>query len=296
VNEDAPLQPLQHETRLDDGLPMAWFEWPAAPAMVGAPTILLVHATGFHARCWDAVVERLGGPRVVAVDMRGHGRTGKTGPVAWDRFGDDLTSFVRATGLEGAVGVGHSMGGFCVTYAAAFEPEAFSRLVLVDPVILPPEAYAARAQWIDGDEHPTARRRDRWSAWQEMYERFEDRMPFASWEKRVLEDYCRHGVLPAADGEGFVLACPPRIEASIYIGSAGRDIHDLVEQVEVPVTVLRAKSRSENRDPMDFSSSPTWVHLAERFPDARDVHLADRSHFVPMEAPQLTAEFILGTR
>lgn len=296
MSDDAPASPLQHETRLDDGLRMAWFEWPAAPARVGAPTILLVHATGFHARCWDAVVERLDGHRVVAVEMRGHGRSEKTDPVPWDRFGEDLASFVRAEGLEDAVGVGHSMGGYCVTCAAATVPGAFSRLVLVDPVILPPEAYRARAQWMDGDEHPTAKRRDAWRDWEEMYARFEDRMPFAAWEPRVLRDYCRHGVLPAPAGEGFVLACPPRIEASIYVGSAGRDIYALVEQVDVPVTVLRARNRAEDRDVMDFSASPTWPHLAERFPDARDVHLADRSHFIPMEDPALTAEFILGTR
>ena len=41
--------------------------------------------------------------------------------------------------------------------------------------------------------------------------------------RAVLEDYCRFGLLPAADGQGFVLACPPAIEASIYTGSAGAD-------------------------------------------------------------------------
>jgi pimeloyl-ACP methyl ester carboxylesterase len=288
--------PQDHVITLDCGLRMAWYEWPADAAHVDAATILLVHATGFHARCWDAVVEGLEGHRVVAVDMRGHGRTENTEPVPWDRFGEDLVEFVRALGLEGAVGVGHSMGGYCVTYAAATVPGAFSRLVLVDPVILPPEAYAERAQWIEGEEHPTAKRRDRWADWQEMYRRFEDRMPFAAWEKRVLEDYCRHGVrLDEATGD-WVLACPPRIEASIYLGSAGRDIYELVERVSQPVTVLRAKARAADRDVMDFSSSPTWPQLAERFPDARDVHLADHSHFIPMEDPALTADYVLGRR
>lgn len=289
-------EPREHLTRLDSGLHMAWVEWPAEGEGVAAPTILLVHATGFHARCWDAVAERLGGHRVIAVDMRGHGRTEKTEPVSWDRFGTDLVEFVQALGLEGAIGVGHSMGGFCVTWAAAMVPSAFSRLVLVDPVILPPEAYAERAQWVDGEAHPTAKRRNRWTDWREMYERFADRMPFAAWEKRVLEDYCRHGVQRDEAGGDWVLACPPRIEASIYVGSAGRDIYELVARVEQPVTVLRAKARSTDRDVMDFSSSPTWPQLAERFPNARDVHLADHSHFIPMEDPALTAEFVLDQR
>lgn len=288
--------PLEHELVLASGLRMAWYEWPADPRQAAEPAILLVHATGFHARCWDAVVEQLEGRRVIAVDMRGHGRTENTEPVPWDRFGEDLVEFVRALELRGTVGVGHSMGGFCVTWAAAAVPEAFSRLVLLDPVILPPEAYQERAQWVEGEAHPTAKRRNHWADWQEMYARFEDRMPFAAWEKRVLEDYCRYGVLPDEATGGHVLACPPHIEASIYLGSAGRDIYELVARVAQPVTVLRAKARSADRDVMDFSSSPTFPQLAERFPDARDVHLAERSHFIPMEAPALTADYVLARR
>ena len=290
------LDPREHSITLANGLRMAWFEWPAAAAQAQAPTILLVHATGFHARCWDAVVEGLEGRHVIAVDLRGHGRTEKTDPVPWDRFGEDLAEFVRALGLRGAVGVGHSMGGYCVTFAAALVPEAFSRLLLVDPVILPPEAYAERTVAGAPEEHPTSKRRNHWQGWREMYERFADRMPFAAWDPRVLEDYCRFGVVRDETAGGFVLACPPRIEASIYLASAARDIHELVERVPLPVTVLRARPRTGDREGMDFSASPTWPDLAARFPDGRDVQLPERSHFIPMEDPALTAEFVLGRR
>ena len=52
--------------------------------------VLLVHATGFHARCWDQVGAFAGGLTVFAVDMRGHGRSANQGPFTWQRFGDDL--------------------------------------------------------------------------------------------------------------------------------------------------------------------------------------------------------------
>jgi pimeloyl-ACP methyl ester carboxylesterase len=35
--------------------------------------ILLLHATGFHSRCWNQVVEHLPGQHVFAVDLRFHG-------------------------------------------------------------------------------------------------------------------------------------------------------------------------------------------------------------------------------
>ena len=43
-------------------------------------TLLLVHATGFHARCWDQVIAHLPSDwNIVSVDMRGHGDPEKRG-------------------------------------------------------------------------------------------------------------------------------------------------------------------------------------------------------------------------
>ena len=54
-----------------------------------------------------------------------------------------------------------------------------------------------------------------------MFERFHKRPPFDLWQPQVLRDYCEYGLLP--DGDGFVLACPPEIEASIYQHSNAPD-------------------------------------------------------------------------
>jgi hypothetical protein len=44
---------------------------------------------------------------------------------------------------------------------------------------------------------------------------------------------------------------------------------------------------------MDFSSSPTWPGLVGEFSNARDIHLAEFTHFLPMEIPERIAGFIL---
>jgi hypothetical protein len=127
-----------------------------------------------------------------------------------------------------------------------------------------------------------------------MYERFADRFPFSAWQPEVLEDYCRWGVLPAPDGDGYELACPPVVEASIYMGNAGTDVHTLVPGIELPVTVLRARMRTpEDGDEMDFSKSPTWPGLADEFPNGRDVYLPELTHFIPMQDPALVARYIV---
>lgn len=272
---------------------IAVYEWRTAAA---PPTILLAHATGFHARCWDQVVRYLAPHPILAVDLRGHGRSGKLLPErGWETYGRDLAELIRKLDLSGLIGVGHSMGGHAMVAAAATEPARFTRLVLIDPVILAPEDYAAGgARGVPpGFEHPTARRRDRWASPEEMIARFRDRSPYSAFDLAVLEDYCRHGLLPA-DGGGFSLACPPRFEAQVYMTARESGaVYEQVDRIEVPVLVIRAMTPPPERDAMDFRYSPTWPGLAARFRRGRDLHLADRSHFFPMEDPALAARLIL---
>ena len=42
----------------------------------------------------------------------------------------------------------------------------------------------------------------------------------------MLADYCTYGLLLAADGEGFELACPPALEASVYQNALRTNPHE----------------------------------------------------------------------
>lgn len=287
--------PREHRVRVN-GVELAYFEW-GRERRGGASTLLLVHATGFHARCWDQVVRCLGDRHVISLDQRGHGRSEKIEIGHWDVFGDDLAAFVRQLDLRDLIGVGHSMGGHALVDAAATSPQRFQRLILIDPVIASPQAYG-EGGWttagLDGKNHPTAKRKNRFSSPEEMFERFEDRDPYARFEPSVLRDYCTHGLLPAVDGDGFVLACPPEIEAGIYMTSRTNSrVHDHVGALQIPVLILRCKAPPADRSVMDFSSSPTWAGLVRRFPNAREMHFADRTHFLPMESPEAIADLVL---
>lgn len=271
-----------------NGVELCVFEWPG-----DGPPIVLVHATGFHARCWDQVVAHLPRRHVYAVDMRGHGRSSKPEPpYPWSRFGDDLAALARVLELRGATGAGHSMGGHSIVLAAASAPGAFGNLLLVDPVITSKAGYAAARPNADG--HFSARRRNEWASADEMFERFKDRAPFSSWEPAVLRDYCEYGLVPAAAGSGFVLACPPAIEAAIYAGASGTDAYPAIESLQIPVRILRARQRPEGGGTStDMGGSPTVPDLETHFQNAEDVFLPQYSHFIPMEAPAFVAGQIL---
>ena len=289
---------LMNESRIsvnDIGLEL--YEWPA-PAVPGsaaaAPTAFFAHATGFHARCWDQVVERLPGIHCFAIDMRGHGLSDKPEPpYHWPDFGRDVAATARYLGLEDALAVGHSKGGYAVTIAAAQEPGAFAKLLLIDPVIMAREGYE-RVPNEGAENHFAARRRNTWSSPDEMFERFANRPPFARWDPAVLRDYCEYGLLHNPDGPGYVLACPPAIEAATYAGASrgGTEIYDAIPKVDIPVRILRARERT-TEIMADMSGSPTWPGLASAFPNAEDVSLPQYTHFLPMEDPGFVAGQVL---
>lgn len=270
---------------------IAYFEWGER----GAPPVIMIHATGFHGRCWDQTVAHLpAGYHVIAIEQRGHGRSEKRGLITdWRHPARDVIELVRHLDLAPAIGVGHSKGGHLLVQTAAALPDAFSRLLLIDPVIMAPEIYDAMTVWPEGVEHPVARRRNSWASWEAMYDAFKDRKPYSLWQPQVLKDYCRYGVLPKAEGSGVELACPPEIEASIYKAANGNNIYDLIPAIRIPVTVMRARQREPGpRDHTDFSASPTWDKLAGQFVQGTDVFLPELTHFIPMQDPALVARYI----
>jgi pimeloyl-ACP methyl ester carboxylesterase len=103
----------------------------------GAPTLLL-HGVQSSAATWWRIADGLAsrGRRVVAPDLRGHGRS----PAAAHYALADLAADVRAIGDGWALVVGHSLGGTLAAHLLASDPGFARRAVLLDPVLHLPEA------------------------------------------------------------------------------------------------------------------------------------------------------------
>lgn len=282
-----------------NGEQIAVFEW-GKEFRGQQPTLVLIHATGFHARCWDQVIKLLGDRHILAIDQRGHGRSSGTDYEGWKEFGTDLKEVLNQLELDNIVAVGHSMGGYVAVSAAASlqqsNPTLFRNLILIDPVIVDPIRYREAPpseQKKAEDIANMGRRRNNFASAQEMIDRFSEREPYSIFTAEALKDYCTYGLLPSSDGEGLVLACDPFFEASIYVTmSSDNNILDDVGMVKVPVLVVRAMRPEDPTVRQGFKFSPTWPELATHFQDATDLHLPEHTHFMPMEDPELIAKLI----
>lgn len=109
----------------------------------GAPVVLLHGVTGHGAR-WRRTAEgHLAGRRVIAPDLRGHGRSPYEPPWTADRHVEDVLAMLDVEGVERTDVVGHSFGGMIALHLARTAPERVRRLVLLDPAIGLDPAMAA---------------------------------------------------------------------------------------------------------------------------------------------------------
>lgn len=117
------------------------------------PTIVLLHGLGGTSGVWRGVMNTLSANNhVVAIDLRGHGRSAPIlKPVTIRDFADDVLALLDALELPAVTLVGHSFASLIAQMAAAVRPGAIDNLVLLGGISwFDPEA---RDAYIDRAEH-----------------------------------------------------------------------------------------------------------------------------------------------
>ncbi|AWN54371.1 alpha/beta hydrolase [Methylobacterium sp. 17Sr1-1] len=240
---------------------------------------LLLHANGFNARTYRSLLAPLADRRILAYDHRGHGRTTlpaePAGRSDWQDVTDDLVALMDRLldrlldrlDAPPLVLIGHSMGGTVSLLAAAARPERVRRLVLLDPVIPPPERR--------GEGHPeiaerALKRRSDFPSREEALAAYRGRGAFRTWPEAPLADYVADGFRSCPGG--VTLACPGAWEASNYMAQ-GHDSWGALARLSCPAEILRAETGS------------TCALAESRGPVAVET-LPGTTHFLPFEAPE----------
>jgi pimeloyl-ACP methyl ester carboxylesterase len=86
-----------------------------------SPALVAMHGLASNARWWDLVAPLLSPRRVVAVDLRGHGLSGRPeSGYGFDEVAGDVRGVVEALALGSCVAMGHSWGAsVALSWAAA---------------------------------------------------------------------------------------------------------------------------------------------------------------------------------
>lgn len=130
------------------GVDVHFLEWAGPDG--DAPAALLLHGLSSNAHYWDRLAPRLPSMRVVALDQRAHGLTGRpphaprnTDGLTMDELVADALAVIAATDLRRPIVVGHSWGATVGLELAARNVEAVSGLVFIDgPVQSAPNLFS----------------------------------------------------------------------------------------------------------------------------------------------------------
>ena len=110
--------------------------------------IVLVHGGAAHSRWWDHIAPLLArGWRVVAMDLSGHGDSGRRDRYSLDIWAREVLAVVTGAGAAAStVVIGHSMGGLVTLRLAALAGSQIAGAVAVDSPIrdMAPEDREAR--------------------------------------------------------------------------------------------------------------------------------------------------------
>ncbi|MBW3662087.1 MAG: alpha/beta hydrolase [Actinobacteria bacterium] len=118
------------------------------------PPVIFIHALGGSSNAWHGVMQAMKQHHhCVALDLRGHGRSGGKGKFSIEVWARDVRKLVAELELPSATVVGHSMGSLIAQQLAHSEPEVCDELVLVGGIsyFQPPvaDAYKERADLVE---------------------------------------------------------------------------------------------------------------------------------------------------
>lgn len=118
-----------------------------------APPVLVLHGITQSTATWGWLVPHLADRyRVVRLDLRGHGRSGRTpGAYRFPDFIADATAVCEQVLGRPAVVIGHSLGGGTAAGLAQTRPDLVRGVVLEDPAIMAPPAAATDSPPLEGN-------------------------------------------------------------------------------------------------------------------------------------------------
>lgn len=254
------------------------------------PVILCVHGILEQGAAWSEVALRLAqkGYRVIAPDLRGHGksdRVGKGGSYNLIDFLGDIDAIVEVLAGRAFTLVGHSLGSVVAAIFASVRPQLVKNLVLIE-TILPTEAkeedaaqqLATHLDYLASPpEHPV------FPDVEAAAERLRQTTPALS--KSIAMMLAGRITEPCEGGVRWRWEPLLRTRAGIGFNGIGRSRYlGLLKRIQAPITLVYGDRSNFNRN-----EDLTEQQLA--MPNAEKVVLSG-GHNLPLEAPSGLAKII----
>jgi pimeloyl-ACP methyl ester carboxylesterase len=223
----------------------------------GEDALIFVHGWTCNADFWRGQTSAFPAMRVIALDLPGHGQSGKPQTdYTMDYFARSIEAVMRHAQIKRAVLVGHSMGTPIVRQFYRLYPEKTLALVIVDGALRP---FGPKAQ----TEAFIAQLRANYKT---AAPQMVDGMLMPVKDEKMKSEI-----------RAAMLGTPDYVAISAMIGMADEKVY-APDPIKVPVLAVLAKS--------PFWAADTEAFLRSLAPDLEFVMWEGVSHFLMMDKPQ----------
>ena len=239
------------------------------------PLVVCMHGITANAYVFEPVIERLADSfRVVSIDQRGHGRSGRPERYEAEDFAADVAALVDVLACGPAVLLGHSLGARNGFVAANLHPAQVRSIVAVDftPYIEDRVLDDLKARVKGGDRT--------FADLAEVEAYLAQRYPLLppdAIRRRALHGYrkAEDGLRPLADPDAMA-----RTAAGLKAS-----IEDALKILGKPTILVRGAQSK-------LVSPRAWARTRELRPDLDAVEVAGADHYVPEEQPAEIAALV----
>jgi pimeloyl-ACP methyl ester carboxylesterase len=260
------------------------------------PELVFLHANGYPPACYRPLLLRLAENfHVTAMVQRPLWPESRPEDIDdWLPLTDDFLGYLDTHQTAPLVCVGHSMGGVALLRAALREPQRFSSIVLLEPVLFP--AYIS-PWWVllyksgfGYRFHPLVtkakKRRREFDDLDRLFNGFRKKPIFRYMDDEALQAYIE-GITCKTETGTYQLCFSTEWETRLYITAVWRDMdiwHGL-PKLEVPTLIVRGAET-------DTFWERTGILVQRKQPKVRVEALEKSTHLVALERPQEVSNLI----
>ena len=250
------------------------------------PGIYFSHANGFNGLTYKTLLNKISpNQKIISYDLRGHGKS--TVPAepeklkSWQRYRDDLISILEKNN-EPSTLIGHSLGGTTSLLVAFKRPDLVSKIILIDPVLLPLTYWlgtkVVQSVGLIEKVHPMVKgalvRKKTWVSKEEAFQYFSRKKLFRKVIPEAINDYIDGGMKKINENL-YELNCNPKWEAATFKLTSGGNWFNL-KKSNVPTKIILTPNSV-------VCNEKSQKKLKKSIANIEFVTLENTTHMLPLE-------------
>jgi pimeloyl-ACP methyl ester carboxylesterase len=271
--ENINLKPLEKSITVK-GAEIKYYCW----GDLNKPGLILLHGYNAHSNWWNHIAPFfIDKYCVVSLDFSGMGNSDNREEYSQEIYSTEIETVVKDMGWSKVICLAHSMGGAIATYSTSMYPHLFSKLILLDSVIiLPPE----KAE-IMKSSRPKSRMDISSDSLESASSRFRLMPPQPCENDYILEHIAKTSYKKIDDG--WILKADPKISNSYQYN----DLHEIFMKIDIDIELVYGQlSQILTQDVLDY-----MIYVGQLSEDK--IHRIDGAmHHLFLDKPLEFAELI----